>query len=210
MRIHSPACPASNSTIDHRRLAVRATALLVLFNCLPCVPITAKADDLGWFESHGDIGNLGQPDSVIFNPEDHSYLLAGNGENMWFTNDAFHFVWKRVSGDFTLQSAIEFLGSGGNAHRKACLMARQSLSPDSAYVDVAVHGDGLTSLQFRETPGGMTHEIQVNVSRPARVGLEREGEAFFMMLPNEDIPSTKLSPGRKTPFRKTTFQAPFL
>jgi hypothetical protein len=99
---------------------------------------------------------------------------------MWFTNDAFHFVWKRVSGDFALQAAIEFLGSGGNAHRKACLMVRQSLSPDSAYVDVAVHGDGLTSLQFRETPGGTTHEIQANISRPAQVGLKREGEVFFM------------------------------
>ena len=85
---------------------------------------------------------------------------------MWFANDTFHFVWKQISGDFALQTAVEWLGSGGNAHRKACLMVRQSLSPDSAYVDVAVHGDGLTSLQFRETRGGLTHEIQANVKGP--------------------------------------------
>jgi hypothetical protein len=103
---------------------------------------------------------------------------------MWFTNDAFHFVWKRVSGDFAFQTAIEWPRGGGNAHRKACLMIRQSLTAESAYVDVAVHGDGLTSLQFRESPGALTHEIQANVSRPASVGIGRQGETFFMTLPN--------------------------
>lgn len=168
--------------------------------------MTARADDLGLFENHGEVGKPGQPGSVSFDPKEHSYLLAGGGENMWFTNDAFHFVWKRVSGDFVLQAAIGFLGSGGNAHRKACLMVRQTLSPDSAYVDVAVHGDGLTSLQFRETPGGTTHEIQANVSQPARVGLEREGEVFFMTLPKGDQPSARLSPGGA--FIRLTFTDP--
>src|ERR1035437_2640669 len=176
MNTHSPACPAPQSPIAYWPLAIRATLVSLLFNCLPGVPITARADDLGVFESHGDVGKPGQPGSVSFDPKAHSYLLAGGGENMWFTNDACHFVWKRISGDFALEAAIEFLSSGGNAHRKACLMVRQSLAPDSACVDVAVHGDGLTSLQFRETPGGVTHEIQAGVSRPARVGLEREGE----------------------------------
>ena len=173
MKTHGPAVPAPKSAFAHWRLVVRATVLVVLFTCPLCVPAIARGDDLGVFEGHGDIGKPGQAGSVVFEQEAHSYVLAGGGENMWFTNDAFHFVWKRVSGDFALQAAIEFLGSGGNAHRKACLMVRQSLSQDSAYVDVAVHGDGLTSLQFRETPGGTTHEIQANVSRPARVGLER-------------------------------------
>ena len=146
MITHSSACRVLESPIDHWRLAIRATVVWFLLTCLPCVPMTARADDLGLFENHGEVGKPGQPGSVNFDPKEHSYLLAGGGENMWFTNDAFHFVWKRVSGDFALQAAIGFLGSGGNAHQKACLMVRQTLSPDSAYVDVAVHGDGLTSL----------------------------------------------------------------
>jgi tricorn protease-like protein len=93
-------------------------------------------------------------------------------------------VWKRVSGDFALRCAIEWSGTGGNAHRKACLMIRENLNPDSAYMDVAVHGNGLTSLQFRETPGGLTHEIEANVTAPSQVGIERQGEVFFMTLPN--------------------------
>ena len=72
--------------------------------------------------------------------------------------------------------------SNGDPHRKACLLIRQSLSPDSAYVDVAVHGSGLTSLQWREQAGGLTREVQSEVSALARVGLERQGEVFFMTL----------------------------
>ena len=85
---------------------------------------------------------------------------------MWFTNDAFHFVWKEMSGDFMLTADVKFIGTGGNPHRKACLLIRQSLKPGSVYADVALHGSGLTSLQYRDTPDGLTHEIQSNISAP--------------------------------------------
>jgi hypothetical protein len=88
-----------------------------------------------------------------------------------------------MSGDFALASTVEWLGSGGQEHRKACLMVRQSLSPDSAYVDVAVHGNGLTSLQYRAVQGGVTSEIQASAMAPARVGIERQGDVVFMTLP---------------------------
>lgn len=143
----------------------------------------APAAGLGPFDAQADIGKVGKPGSASFESADGSLLVAGGGENMWFTNDAFHFVWKKMSGDFALQAAIEFSGAGGNAHRKACLLVRQNLTPGSPYVDVAVHGSGLTSLQFREAQDGTTHEIQANVSRPRRVGLERQGNVFFMTLP---------------------------
>src|SRR5438034_8242660 len=47
-------------------------------------------------------------------------------------------------------------------HRKAVLMVRQTLDADSAYADVALHANGLTSLQYREEKGAATHEIQAN------------------------------------------------
>ncbi len=101
---------------------------------------------------------------------------------MWSTNDAFHFVGVKMSGDFTLAADIKFPGTNGNPHRKACLVIRQSLEPDSAYVDVARHGIGLTSLQFRDTAGGETHEIQSNVSGPAHVRIEKHGDYVTMSV----------------------------
>ncbi len=40
-------------------------------------------------------------------------------------------------------------------------MVRQSLDADSPYADIALHGSGLTSLQYRDSKGAHTHEIQV-------------------------------------------------
>ena len=64
-------------------------------------------------------------------------------------------------------------------------MVRQSLDADSAYVDVALHGDGLTSLQFREAKGANTHEVQANVSAPRRLRLEKRGKYVLMYLGSE-------------------------
>jgi TolB protein len=144
--------------------------------------VFGDSTNLGIFSGQADIGNVTQPGSVSFDPANGGYLTAGSGGNMWFTNDAFHFIWTEMSGDLSFAADIRFLGTNGNPHRKACLVIRQSLDPDSVYVDVAQHGVGLTSLQYRETAGGTTHEIQSNISMPARVGLEKHGDYFTMFV----------------------------
>ncbi len=138
--------------------------------------------NLGIFSEQADIGKVAKPGSVSFDPANGEYLIAGGGENMWFTNDAFHFVWVKMSGDLTLAADIKFQGTGGNPHRKACLIIRQSLDSDSAYVDVALHGAGLTALQSREAPGDTTREIQANVSAPTRVRIEKHGDYVTMSV----------------------------
>ena len=114
------------------------------------------------------------------------YRVTGGGENMWFGTDAFHFVYKPLAGDFDLSAEISWPEAGGNAHRKACLMIRQSLAPDSPYVDAVVHGDGLTSLQFRDTARGPTHEVRANVQGPTALRLERHGPFIVMSVGTAD------------------------
>jgi len=141
--------------------------------------------ELGLFEKHADVGAVGKPGSIEHDASHKSYVITGGGENMWATVDAFHFVWKQMSADVSLAADIRWLGTGGNAHRKACLMIRQSLDAGSAYADAAVHGDGLTSLQYREALGGPTREIQSNVSGPQRIRIEREGDFVSMSIARE-------------------------
>src|SRR5208337_1620244 len=50
------------------------------------------------------------------------------------------------------------------------------LDADSAYADVDLHGEGLTSLQYREEKGATTHEIQANLSAPRRLQLEKRSD----------------------------------
>jgi hypothetical protein len=131
---------------------------------------------LGLFSDQSEVGVVRHAGTARFDAAHEVYLVSGGGANMWFTNDAFHFVWKRVAGDVNLSADISFLDTNGVEHRKACLLIRQSLGADSAYADAARHGNGLTCLQFRESKGATTGEIQAGVSTPSRLGLEKRGD----------------------------------
>jgi hypothetical protein len=103
------------------------------------------------------------------------YEVTGSGANVWGKADAFQFAWRRVSGDTMISAEVEFVGVGKNAHRKLMLMVRQSLEPDSAYADAALHGDGLTSLQYRPAAGETTREVRAAVSMPLRLRIVKRG-----------------------------------
>src|SRR5277367_511421 len=133
---------------------------------------------LGTFQGQQDVGTVLHPGSATYDAATASYTISGSGENMWFGRDDFHFVWTKVSGDVSLTADIAFVGTGGNHHRKAVLMIRQSLDGGSKAVDIAQHGDGLTSLQFRATNGGPDHEIQSNITAPQTVRIEKRGDVF--------------------------------
>ena len=137
---------------------------------------------LGIFENHADVGTVLHPGSVAYDVSQKNYTVIGGGSNMWFAADAFQFVWKKVSGDVTLTADISFANSGGNPHKKAVLILRQSLDSDSAYADVALHGNGMTALQYRDEKGTNTREIQSNVSGPRRVRIAKRGDYVYMSL----------------------------
>jgi TolB protein len=167
-------------------MPIISSALRVLFVCHVFAAHSAwgqaNAPAPGFFTGQQDVGACAQPGSATCDTAQTTYTVAGGGENMWFTNDAFHFVWKQVSGDVVVSAKIAFQGSGGNAHRKACLLVRQGLEADSAYADAALHGDGLTSLQYRETNGARTYEIQANVTAPQFLRLDKTGRYVSMSL----------------------------
>src|SRR5881396_708214 len=111
---------------------------------------------LGIFTTHTDVGRA--TGSARYDPREHTYLIAGSGQNMWDARDDFHFVWKRISGNFVLSTRARFNGAGGDEHRKIGWTIRPSLDPRSAHVTAALHGNGLMSLQFRREAGAITEE----------------------------------------------------
>ncbi len=140
----------------------------------------------GIFEGLGDVGKVLHPGSLNYDPLADSYALTGSGENMWAKNDEFFFVWKKVSGDISLTADIAFVGEGVHAHRKACLLVRQSLDTDSVYADAAIHGDGLAALQFRDERGASTHDIQSPIVAPKRLRIEKVGNTVTLSASQSD------------------------
>ena len=130
---------------------------------------------LGAFEAHADVGNTPEAGDALYDAGTKTYRVTGGGANMWLKEDAFQFVYKRVPGDISLAADVAFEGKGTEPHRKLALMIRQSLDPDSAYGDIATHGDGLTALQYRPSAGVDTSEFRLAMKAPTSIGIERRG-----------------------------------
>jgi hypothetical protein len=139
---------------------------------------------LGQFEGQTDIGASVRAGSGEFDAAKAAYTVTGGGLNMWANADAFHFVWKKLSGDFSITAEVHITsgGDGANPHRKAGLVVRQTLEPESPYIDVILHGEGLTEMQFRATPGAITEEVRSGVTAPGLLRMERHGDVFEMWL----------------------------
>ncbi len=138
----------------------------------------APGGTLGAFTDHQDIGATPKAGTAEFGAGTKEYRVTGGGANIWGKVDAFQFLYTKVSGDVTLTADVHFVGEGVEHHRKAALMIRQSLEPDAPYADVALHGDGLTSLQYRETAGDVTKEIRSDLKAPVRIRIQRRGNQF--------------------------------
>jgi hypothetical protein len=141
------------------------------------------------FDQQSDIGTVLHPGSASYDAADGSYTIMGSGENMWATEDDFHFLWKKVSGNVSITANIAFATKTGIPHKKAVLMIRQSLDPDSPYVDAALHVVGLTSLQSRAEKAGLTHEVGIDGESATRLRLVKRGPYFYMYVarPGEEL-----------------------
>ena len=132
------------------------------------------------FNKTGDVGACGHAGKTVYDPTSGQYTITGSGDNMWGTIDAFQYAWREHKGDFTLTADIAFEGEGVNAHRKIGIRLSESLDANAACVYIAIHGDGLTSLQYREKKGVMTKEIISENKAPSRIQLSRKGNIFTM------------------------------
>lgn len=170
------------------------TAILYALAAVASTPsaFAQTAAPLGVFDGQSDVGNPALSGSATFDPTHQQYTVSGAGANMWEGQDQFHFVWRQLSGDFSLTATAHFLKSEPPSHRKFALMARAGLSGDAPYVDAVVHGAGLTEIQFREAPAATTHEIRFPVDGPVRIRLVRQGAWFTMYAGAEGQPLQEL------------------
>lgn len=165
--------------------------ITVLLFFMISVTIVLQAQQMFQQFSGGDIGNPKLKGDFLFNTKNQQFTLQGAGYNIWFDRDEFYFVTQEVEGDFILSANLKFAGEGVDAHRKIGLMIRSTDSENAVYMDGAVHGDGLTSLQYREKTGGETQEITTEIKAPEFVQVERRGNEYIFRLSKDQQPLTE-------------------
>ncbi|MGJ8713963.1 MAG: TolB family protein [Maribacter stanieri] len=135
---------------------------------------------IGIFDNQISIGNPKVKGFATFNSDNQTYTIDGAGTNMWFEKDEFQYLWTTIQGDFILRTTVNFEGKGKDPHRKAGWIIKNNLDDNSAHVNASTHGDGLTSLQYRKTVGGLTEEIKSSHENPTIIQLERRGTTYIM------------------------------
>lgn len=138
----------------------------------------AQLQPIGIFDHHEDVGNPKLKGTAVYSKTDQTYSFSSAGKNMWATADQFHFAWKKVKGDFIIRATVKFVGKGTDPHRKFGIIARDKLTTDSRYADACVHGDILTSLQYRTADGDSTQQVALSTYHPTEIELERVGDTF--------------------------------
>jgi TolB protein len=146
---------------------------------------------VGYFENSGDVGQPAIAGSTVYDAAAQRYTMTGSGTNMWGARDEFQMAWRRLTGDFILRTHAAFVGAGVDPHRKIGWIVRRTLDADSPYVDATVHGDGLTSLQFRRTAGAITEQVESPLKAANVIQLERRGRTYAMSVARFGEPFTR-------------------
>jgi regulation of enolase protein 1 (concanavalin A-like superfamily) len=147
---------------------------------------------IGIFENNADVGKPKLAGSSRYDAAGKAYILKGSGYNIWFERDEFQYLFRELSGDFTVTADFEMLGKGTDAHRKVGWMVRESTDGDASHLSAVVHGDGLTVLQWRVAKGDKMRDPEDEIFSKEKniqtVQVERKGNAYTMRAATKGAP----------------------
>lgn len=156
---------------------ILATALSISF---------APAKKIGVFQQSEDVGTPKLAGSSAFDSKTNEYRLKGSGYNIWFERDEFQYLFKKLSGDFTVTADFEFVGTGVDPHRKVGWMVRESLDDNASHISAVDHGDGLTVLQWRVKKGMAMRDPEDEIFSKEKniqtIQMERKGNEYTMRV----------------------------
>lgn len=173
-----------------RRVGYNLDVRDLLLTCLLAASALART---GIFTNSDDVGAPPLKGAAEFNATTGQYKITGSGTDIWGTSDQFHYVWREISGDFTVTATANFL-TDGIGHRKAVIMLRKSLDADSPFLHLAIHGDGTPAVQFRKTKGDNTNTVDFPIEGPGtwKLKLVRQGTAITVWISKDGAPLREL------------------
>ncbi len=168
-----------------------------LFACLIAASASAQTgrqtEQLGSFTNSDDVGAPRLTGAAEFDAATGQYKITGSGSDIWAKADQFHYVWREMSGNFTVTATAKFL-TDGIGHRKAVIMLRKSLDTDSPFVQLAIHGDGTPAVQFRNAKADNTNTVDFPIEGPGtwKLKLVRQGTTITVWIAKDGAPLREL------------------
>lgn len=136
---------------------------------------TRPAPTNDWESS--DIGLVGVAGKTVQNGD--KFTVTGSGDDIWGTQDAFHFHSRSLTGDGEIHARVTALDNT-NGWAKAGVMIRASADPGAPYVFIYVNPDFTVAWQHRDTPADNPSFAAVYGWPPIRLKINRIGNHFLL------------------------------
>jgi hypothetical protein len=161
----------------------------LLLVCVLAASAFAQSGTLSVFTNSDDVGAPPIKGSAEFDASSGQYRITGSGSDIWGKADQFHYVWRRMSGDFMVTATAKFL-TDGNDHRKASIMLRQSLDTDSPFLHLVIHGNGMPGVQFRGAKAASVNTVDMPIEGAGTFTLKlvRKGASITVWVAKDNGP----------------------
>ena len=125
-----------------------------------------------------DIGKVGVNGNAAYDSDANSFIVEASGGDIGHNQDAFHYVFREVAGDFVTVTKVDSLVAEED-WAKAGLMVRESFRPDSQYFATFMAKNVGILHQHRATIGGDSNWSKVDgVETPFWLKISRSGNLF--------------------------------
>ncbi len=139
----------------------------------PDVPCTLSAE---W--STAEVGSTGIDGESCEN--EGEFTISGSGADIWNTQDQFHFLYKKITGDAEITARLTQLTQADKLSKTGVMM-RNNLSTGSQHVFMSLSASAVRSFQYRDAEDGTTTNKSQQFgaySPPHWVKLIRKGNTF--------------------------------
>lgn len=124
---------------------------------------------------HMDVGSTQIPGTASY--ADGTLTIKGSGDDIWNNKDAFHFVFRQVTGNFELTARVVSL-EDVHEWTKAVVMLRENLSAGSKYFATVKPSRNSISAQYRSTTLGAANAISSGFKDAQWIKVVRKSNKF--------------------------------
>ena len=146
---------------------------------------TAPGTPLGNGWAHGDVGHVGAAGEATFDGlglNGQGYTVSGSGSDIWGTADAFHFAWKRMTGDFSIDTQVESIENTSPWAKAGLMIRANALDASSQHASIFVSPGNGIAFQRRVAQGGVsTNTAGPVLTAPVWLRLTRQGTMIRAM-----------------------------
>jgi len=140
-----------------------------------------------------DIGTVGLAGNCTFNGVTNTYTVAGAGADISGGADAFHFVYRPLSGDGQIIARVASV-QNTNVSAKAGVMIRETLTAGSRMALMSVTPSSGALYVYRTASGGNSKSVSAaGVAAPVWVKLVRTGSSIIGYRSTDGVTWTQVS-----------------